>query len=74
MRTRKMPHISILPAIDQSEYQDHSAANYLNHYLQHHQLASSEILDPRPLMQYQASTKPNKEVKSLVRKMRSFPG
>jgi NAD(P)H-dependent FMN reductase len=73
MKSRKMPHISIIPAIENSGEKDQPAVNYIKNYLQEQQLASAEVLDPGAF-QALSSAKKNRSVKAIVKKLRSSSG
>ena len=73
-----MPHISIIPAMETSDPANNGAVTYIKNYLQQHHLASTEVLDFEHLnfgRQFgQPMAKPSREVKKLVRKIRSSEG
>jgi NAD(P)H-dependent FMN reductase len=73
MKSRRIPHISIIPAIEKTT--NDGAVNYINNYLQQQHLASTEILDLQNLrFPIQKLEKPGKELKSLVKKIKSSAG
>jgi NAD(P)H-dependent FMN reductase len=77
MKRRKIPHISIISAIEESDYKHESAIIYIKNYLQQNQLASAEILETQPFNFHAKSGEPDKtrkELKTLVRKIRSSSG
>jgi NAD(P)H-dependent FMN reductase len=76
MRTSKMPHISIIPAIENSgKNNHHPAVTYIKNYLQEKQLASAEVLDPGVLQLPGLATKrKGRELKAMVKKIKSSSG
>jgi NAD(P)H-dependent FMN reductase len=78
MKSRKMPHISIIPAFEMYAYQNDCALTYINNYLQQQHLASTDIIDPESfnfkMFKGDGRAKPGKGMKKLIKKIRSSAG
>jgi NAD(P)H-dependent FMN reductase len=77
MKSRKIPHLSIMPATGKNGNRVDDALTYISNYLNERSIASTEILDPSELdlrEDGQFNAQPGRHARSMMKRIRSSVG